>query len=180
MLQEIEILQAASSSKYLLNDVFAGQNDPMYRLLPSVSDLNSNCQLPRPNDRRNFDTEQWKESLVWTPTVNCPGRATEETSTPNKTCRRGKDDERRTGMNATNWMGRLWNFKIKVIPISILTLDVYLHWLWNDFSLSFVAPPNTFSLSIFYFRPDHPTVTCSLVSSLEIMDILMKLFTLLI
>ena len=31
---EIEILKAASS-KYLLNDVIAGQNDPIYKLLPS-------------------------------------------------------------------------------------------------------------------------------------------------
>ena len=30
-LEEIEILKAASS-KYLLNDVIAGQNDPMYKL----------------------------------------------------------------------------------------------------------------------------------------------------
>jgi hypothetical protein len=68
-LEEIEILKAASS-KYLLNDVIAGQNDPMYKLLPSsviltqrstaqtkqqrkfrnptikiISYLNSNCQL---------------------------------------------------------------------------------------------------------------------------------------
>ena len=33
-LEEIEILKAASS-KYLLNDVMAGQNDPIYKLLPS-------------------------------------------------------------------------------------------------------------------------------------------------
>ena len=33
-LEEIEILKAASS-KYLLNDVIAGQNDPIYKLLPS-------------------------------------------------------------------------------------------------------------------------------------------------
>ena len=39
MLEEIEILKAASS-KYLLNDVISGQNDPVYRLLSSVSDLN--------------------------------------------------------------------------------------------------------------------------------------------
>ena len=31
-LEEIEILKAASS-KYLLNDVIAGQNDPIYKLL---------------------------------------------------------------------------------------------------------------------------------------------------
>ena len=33
-LEEIEILKAASS-KYLLNDVITGQNDPMYKHLPS-------------------------------------------------------------------------------------------------------------------------------------------------
>jgi hypothetical protein len=32
--EEIEILKAASS-KYLLNDVIAGQNDPIYILLPT-------------------------------------------------------------------------------------------------------------------------------------------------
>ena len=58
-LEEIEILKAASS-KYLLNDDIAGQNDPIYTLLPSVSDLNSNSQLPKLGDRRNFDTQQLK------------------------------------------------------------------------------------------------------------------------
>ena len=33
-LEEIEILKAASS-KNLLNDVIAGQNDPIYKLLPT-------------------------------------------------------------------------------------------------------------------------------------------------
>ena len=33
-LEEIEILTAASS-KYLLNDVIAGENDPIYKLLPT-------------------------------------------------------------------------------------------------------------------------------------------------
>ena len=33
-LEEIEILKAASS-KYLLNDVIAGKNDPIYKLLPT-------------------------------------------------------------------------------------------------------------------------------------------------
>jgi hypothetical protein len=32
-IEEIEILKAASS-KYLLNDAIAGQNDPIYQLLP--------------------------------------------------------------------------------------------------------------------------------------------------
>ena len=58
---------------------------------------------------------------IWTPTVNCPGRAAEETSTPNKTCRRCKNEERPTKSNTTNWMGRRWNLKIKVIRILILT-----------------------------------------------------------
>ena len=38
-LEQIEILKAASS-KYLLNGVIAGQNDPMYKLLPSSVILN--------------------------------------------------------------------------------------------------------------------------------------------
>ena len=33
-LEEIEILKAASSN-YLLNDVIAGQNEPIYKLLPT-------------------------------------------------------------------------------------------------------------------------------------------------
>ena len=33
-LEKTEILKAASS-KYILNDVIAGQNDPIYKLLPS-------------------------------------------------------------------------------------------------------------------------------------------------
>jgi hypothetical protein len=33
-LEEIEILKAASS-KYLLNDEIAGQNNPIYKLLPT-------------------------------------------------------------------------------------------------------------------------------------------------
>ena len=39
-LEEIEILKAASS-KYLFNDIITGWKHPMYRLIPSVSDLNS-------------------------------------------------------------------------------------------------------------------------------------------
>ena len=34
-LEEIEILKSASS-KYLLNNVIAGQNDPIYKLLPTL------------------------------------------------------------------------------------------------------------------------------------------------
>jgi hypothetical protein len=33
-LEEIDIVKAASS-KFLLNDVIAGQNDPIYKLLPT-------------------------------------------------------------------------------------------------------------------------------------------------
>ena len=56
-LEETEIIKAVSS-KYLLNDVIVGQNDTMYRLLPSVTDLDSNDQQHRPGDSRNFDTQQ--------------------------------------------------------------------------------------------------------------------------
>jgi hypothetical protein len=56
--------------------------------------------------------------LIWTPTVNCPGRTRKETSTINKTCRLCyKSNERPTGTKATNWMGRRWSLKIKVISI---------------------------------------------------------------
>ena len=77
-LEEIEILKAASS-KYLINNIIAGQNDPMYKIVPSsliwtprstaqtkqqkkfrnatitiIRDLNFNCQMPKPGDRRNY------------------------------------------------------------------------------------------------------------------------------
>ena len=53
--EEIEILKAASS-RYQLNDIINGQSDPVYRLIPSVSDLNFKSQQPRLGDRRNFLT----------------------------------------------------------------------------------------------------------------------------
>ena len=60
---------------------------------------------------------------------------TEETSTPKKTCRRyRKNDERPTGANTNNWMGRRWSLKIKAIPVLILTEifpSVYELWYWK-------------------------------------------------
>ena len=56
-LEEIEIIKAVSS-KYLLNEVISGRNDPMYRIITLISDLNSNGQLPKPGDRRNFYNQQ--------------------------------------------------------------------------------------------------------------------------
>ena len=47
-LNEIEILKAASS-KYLLNDINAGQNDPIYKLLPTSVIL-----TPRPSKKQKF------------------------------------------------------------------------------------------------------------------------------
>ena len=44
----------------------------------------------------------WPEQSI----VNCPVQMTEETSTPNKTCRRCKKDEKPTETNTTNWIGR--------------------------------------------------------------------------
>ena len=46
-------------------------------------------------------------------------------------CRRCKNDERPTGTNITNWKGRRWNLKIKVIPVSIIT-EIYplVHKTW--------------------------------------------------
>ena len=81
-LEEIQVLKAVSS-KY----VIAGQNDPIHKLLRTsviwtprstaqakqqiqfwkqtitvISDLNSNCQQPKPGDRRNLNTHKtcWK------------------------------------------------------------------------------------------------------------------------
>ena len=92
-----------------------------HRTIKGVSDLNFEGQLPKPDDRRNLDTQQLRESVIWTSRVICPSRATEETSTPNNTSRRCKNEERSTGTNTTNWMERRWSLKIKVIPIFNLT-----------------------------------------------------------
>ena len=51
--EEIEILIAASS-RYLLNYVINIRSDPVNRLIPSVSDLNSNSQQPRLGNTRNI------------------------------------------------------------------------------------------------------------------------------
>ena len=90
--EEIEILKAASS-KYLLNDVIAGQNDPMYELLPS-----SAFWTPR----STVQTKQKKD--IWKPNnwlnSNCQ---TEETSTPHKTCWKCRvNDERPTEKETTS------------------------------------------------------------------------------
>ena len=53
ILEEIEIIKAASS-RHLLNNVINGRSDHVYRLLPSVGDLNSNGQQPRLGDRRDI------------------------------------------------------------------------------------------------------------------------------
>ena len=43
----------------------------------------------------------------------------------NKTCRRFcKNEERPTGTNTTNWMGRRWSLKIKVITILIANMKL--------------------------------------------------------
>ena len=52
ILEEIEILNAASS-QYLVNDINR-RSDPVYRLIPLVSDFNSNGQQPRLDDRRDI------------------------------------------------------------------------------------------------------------------------------
>ena len=68
---------------------------------------------------------------------NWTGQVTEEISTPNKTCRRcHNNDERPKGTNTTNWMGRWWNLKVKLIPILILTEifpSVYETWYLKTF-----------------------------------------------
>ena len=54
-LEDIEIRKAASS-KYLLNDVIAGQNDPIYKLLPTLSDLKSKINSPGQATIKKFKT----------------------------------------------------------------------------------------------------------------------------
>ena len=49
------------------------------------------------------------------------GPSQAETSTPNNACSRCKNNERPTGTNTTNWMGRRWNLEIKAIQNMILT-----------------------------------------------------------
>ena len=44
-LEEIGILKAASS-KYLLNDVIAGENGRIYKLLPHINDFKSKINSP--------------------------------------------------------------------------------------------------------------------------------------
>ena len=51
-LEEIEILKAASSEN-MLNDIIAGQNDPIYKLLPLISDLNSKINSPGQATNKN-------------------------------------------------------------------------------------------------------------------------------
>jgi hypothetical protein len=72
------------------------RNHIMYSLIPAVSDLNSNCQLPRPGDRRNYDNQQ-------------------DLPTMSQKWRKAYRN------NTTNWMGRQWSLKLKVISILILT-----------------------------------------------------------
>ena len=81
--EEIEILKAASS-KYLLNDVIAGQNDPMYKLLPSSVILipRSIAQTKQQKKFRN-PTIKIISDLN---SVNSPSQETEDTTTPYKTC----------------------------------------------------------------------------------------------
>jgi GIY-YIG catalytic domain. len=61
-LEEVEILKVASS-KYLLNDVIAGQNDPMYKLLRHQS-FELQDQQPRPSYKRKFETQRLKKSVI--------------------------------------------------------------------------------------------------------------------
>ena len=63
-LEEIEILKAASS-KHLLNDVIAGQNDPIYKLLPTsgIWTPRSTAQAKQQTKIQNFKNQhlqnQW-------------------------------------------------------------------------------------------------------------------------
>ena len=55
-LEENEILKAASS-KYLLNDVIAGKNDPIYKP-PHISGLNSKINCPGHATSKNLLNQQ--------------------------------------------------------------------------------------------------------------------------
>ena len=70
---------------------------PVNRLIPSVSDLKFNSQHTKLGDRTDI-------------------------SATNKTCWWCYNNNKMpTGTNITNWMGRWWSLKIKVISILILT-----------------------------------------------------------
>ena len=58
-LEEIEIVKGVSS-KYLLNDVIAGQKDPMYKLLPTSVILTprSTAQAKQETKIQNFKNQQ--------------------------------------------------------------------------------------------------------------------------
>jgi hypothetical protein len=98
MLEEIEIVKAASS-KYLLNDVIAGQNDLMYRLFSSINDFKSNGQLPKPGDRRNFDAQQLEEFSHLNSNVHLPKPGD----------RRNFDTQQELQKMSTNWQKAYMN-----------------------------------------------------------------------
>ena len=55
-LEDIEIIKAVSS-KYLLNDVIAGQNDPIYKLLPTQwFEPKTTAQTKQQTKIQNFKT----------------------------------------------------------------------------------------------------------------------------
>jgi hypothetical protein len=78
ILEENEIIKAASY-KYLLNDVIAGQNDPMYKLLP-ISDLNSKVNSP---DQATKEISKPNNEIISDlNSVYCPSQKTEGTRRP--------------------------------------------------------------------------------------------------
>jgi hypothetical protein len=78
------------------NDVIAGQNDSMYKLLPSsvISTPRSTTQAKQQKTFRNPVIDIISDC---TPTANCPSQEREETSTPYKTCCECRVDERPAG-----------------------------------------------------------------------------------
>ena len=106
-LEEIKILEAASS-KYLLNDVIAGQNEQCTGFSPQSVIWTPTINSPA-GWQMKFRHLTVIKSVIWTPNGQLPKLGDRRTLTA-KTCRRCyKSNERATGKNTTNWMGCRWN-----------------------------------------------------------------------
>ena len=81
--------------------------------------------------------------MIWTPTVNYPSWATEETSTPNKTCSRCcKNDERPTGTSTNDWVGGRWNLKIQLYQFWFyITVNIIIFLIIKMHTEKFVPNP---------------------------------------
>ena len=76
------MLLKAASFKYLLNDVIAGQNDPIYNFLPTSviwTQKRSTAQAKQQTKIQILKTNNYNNSGL-----NCPSQETEVTSTPTR------------------------------------------------------------------------------------------------